>query len=74
MCFKGAAGEAWTWPTLFHMGYKHSVLVWQGTLAVCTLAELFVEINNVMGNGKVAHKHIVRVAIHFTDTAHNQLV
>ena len=33
-----------------HMDDKHSVLVWQGTLAVCTLTELFVVINNVTGN------------------------
>ena len=41
---------------------------------MCALAELNMIDHYVVGNGKVAHKHIVRVAIHFTDTAHDQLL
>ena len=52
-----------------HMGDKHSVLVWKGTLAVCTLTELFVVINNVTGNGKVAHKHVSRISVSVTAQA-----
>ena len=56
------------------MSSENSVLIREGAVIMCALAELNMIDHYVVGNGKVAHKNIVRVAIHFTDTAHDQLL
>ena len=55
--------------TLFHVGSEDPVFVRQGTLTVCTLAELHMIIHNVVGHGIIASEHITQVTIHFTFAA-----
>ena len=46
----------------FHVCFKDAILAWQGALAVGTITELSVDVDDMLGNAEVAHEHVLWLA------------
>ena len=48
------------------MCFINAILAWQEAVAVGTIAELLMDVNDALGNAEVATKHVLRLAIILT--------
>ena len=55
----------------FHVCFINAILAWQGALAVGTITELLMDVDDVLGNAEVAHKHVLWLAFTLTNQTLN---
>ena len=53
------------------MCFINAILAWQGALAVGTITELLMDVDDVLGNAEVAHKHVLWLAFTLTNQTLN---
>ena len=71
---EGAGGISRAGQALLHVGMKKAIFRWQNTVTMCTGTKLLVRIHNMPGNLVVAHEHVARHALLFTQHALDHLL